>query len=122
MSKFRVTIIFDEEFAGSLGSRLTSHSHAWLVASIENQRIAGEYWNANDEESRHRLTTFEVSTELETVLELLDDHYGEFTAHPAIDEILVIGLNNVHSLTPTLAAWDYPVVQQLSEGLLFGRS
>ena len=124
----RVAIVFDEH-ARTLLSALARRCHVWLVDSDENQKAAQDFWQQAEpveDELASGVTTFthkqQVPEEaLAAVLELVEDHHGEFAHDPPVDEVIVVGLEPTEALLGVLNEWGYDRLDSHPEGLLARR-
>ena len=96
---YRIALVVDELF-GSKVLALSQGAYVWLVESAENRRWAGLAWQRSqpDEDPLLRgVTTFErhpgedLDALIVRVLEMIDEHHGEFAHDPEWSEIEVLG-------------------------------
>ncbi len=124
----RVAIVFDEHARAQL-STLARRCHVWVVDSGENQMAAQDFWRQGgpaEDELAFGVTTFTRSQQdpedaLAVVLELVEDHHGEFAHDPPVDEVLVVGLKPTEALLGVLNEWGYCQIDSCPEGLLARR-
>ena len=126
--RHRVAIVFAEH-ARTLLPALACRCHVWLVDSEENQEAAQAYWRGAkpvDDELASGVTTFTRKTAapeeaLDIVLELVEDHHGEFAHVPPVDEVLVVGLEPTDAVLAVLRGWGYGRIDLDADGLLARR-
>lgn len=124
----RVVIVFAERYGASLDV-VAAQSHVWLVASPENSLAAEEFWLRRPGglgELTSGVTTFQRTKEsdefaLDAVLELVEDHHGEFSAESPVQELLIVGLDSDTECEETLKQWGYDVVEIRDCGLVARR-
>ncbi len=120
----RVAVVFDEH-AGAWLAALAARCHVWLVASEENQKAAQDGWQTAGpvaDDLASGVTTFTREAQradeaLASVLELVEDHHGEFAHDPPVDEILVVGLEPTDAVSSVLRDWGYTSIHIDAEGL-----
>ncbi len=117
-----VAVVFQSD-ARTLIPELARRCAVWVVDSAENRQGANDYWlrvRQVDEAMAARVTTF-VRTDaasdqaLDVVLELVEDHHGQFAQDPPVDEVLVIGLVPTQAVIAVLREWGYDQIE--TEGL-----
>ena len=124
----RVAIVF-EEHAHALLSTLAARCHVWLVESDENRKAAQDFWQRSkpvEDELTSGVTTFTRQVRspegaLEVVLELVEDHHGEFAHDPRVDEVLVVGIEATEAVLGVLSEWGYDRIDSHPQGLLAKR-
>lgn len=124
----RVAIVFDEHARAQL-STLARRCPVWAVDSNENQAAAQDFWRQcgpTEDELAFGVTTFTRTQEapedaLAVVLELVEDHHGEFAQDPPVDEVLVVGLEPTEALLGVLNEWGYGQIGSHPEGLVARR-
>lgn len=110
-----VAVVFQSD-ARTLIPELASRCPVWVVDSAENREGANDYWRQVDEAMAARVTTF-VRTDaasdqaLDVVLELVEDHHGQFAQDPPVDEVLVIGLVPTQAVLAVLCEWGYDQIE-----------
>ena len=125
----RVAIVFDEH-ASSLVRAIADRCHVWLVESEENMKAAQTCWaraNPVDNKLVSGVTTFVRGSELpekalEMVLELVEDHHGEFAHDPPVSEVLVVGFEPTDEMLEVLREWGFTEFQSSAEGLVGKRT
>ncbi len=124
----RVVVVFDEDAARDL-PRLADEHHVWIVASERNVDAARSYGargNAAGDALASGVSVFtrverDPGRALEAVLELVEDHHGEFAHEPPVDEVVVVGLERSPPVTAVLEEWGYGELEPLGEGFLARR-
>ncbi len=124
----RVAIVIDEH-ASVLLPTLVDRCHVWLVDSEENTKAAEYYWaqaNTLEDELTCGVTTFARQADLpeqllDIALELVEDHHGEFSHDPSVDEVLVIGAKSTDAVLAVLRGWGYTEIRSEAEGLVARR-
>ncbi len=116
--------MFDEQ-ASRLLPPLAERCHVWLVDSEENTKAAQDYWkrsNLGEQGLAPGVTTFARKAEfpeeaLDSVLELVEDHHGEWAQDPPVDEVLVVGLPSTDAVLEVLREWGFTEAQSSAEGV-----
>jgi len=124
----RVSVVFDKDFGSAL-TELAERSHVWLVDSPANSRAAAEVEHRRKvgaDALEEGVTVFRAPAgpppvALDALLELIEDHHGEYAHDPPVDEILVIGLTPNEQLHAVLGEWGYFVASLSGSGLLARR-
>lgn len=124
----RVVLVFEEAVESDLAALADKH-HVWLVSSKANDGAAERYWataaTASDPLAAG-VTVFQrkkgdSAAALDAVLELVEDHHGEFAHAPPVDEVVVLGLESSAALVATLLDWGYSAVHSVPGGVLAKR-
>lgn len=129
----RVAVVFDPTFAAALPALLDT-CHVWLVDSPENTAAARRHWAEHPRKPGEpadllatELSTFKQmgptpEAALDAVLELVEDHHGEFSGGPEVREVLIAGTPVTDGMAATLDEWGYVARTGLPEGTLASRA
>ena len=123
-----VAVVFDEDARNFLTS-LAQRCHVWLVASDKNTDSARLYWDRAapvEDALASGVTVFErkegqPAAALATVLELIEDHHGEFAHDPPLNEVLIVGLEPRDAVLAVLCEWGYVDITAVPLGILATR-
>ena len=115
-----------DEHASTLLLALADRCHVWLVDSEENTKAAQDYWaraKTVEDQLASGVTTFVrraalPEEALAMVLELVEDHHGEFAHDPPVDEVLVVGAEPTDAVFGVLREWGFTEIQSNAEGLV----
>lgn len=125
MQKFRVYLVLELGFDGGMLDQARSTAHFWLAESVSNGLLAQHYWDAHPGPDAAWVSTVQIpgtgAPEVDSVLELLDEHYGEASEWPALDEVVILGLDPTRELRDVMARWGFPGCHSLSRGSLYTR-
>lgn len=124
MSSFRVTVVLDESIQRHDLEEASDNHNFWLVQSLHNSALADAFWRANPrKDGRWCVSTFQADlatqAALEVALDLLADHYGEYTGLPEVETLRVIGLDYAGWLATVMTDWELPLEQALPRGRIF---
>lgn len=130
-SGIRVAVVFTQVSGGDLCC-FAGYEHVWLLNTPDNIETARWYWS---EQAAGRappplartLTTFRlpgptVEVALDAVLEMLEEHHGEFAEGPMVREVLLVGIEPTAAMLETLSGWDYSVCTSTAEATICVRS
>lgn len=127
----RVALVFDPAFGSALAA-LVARCHVWLVETPPNAEAAAHYWAeaAQRQDPAHaatELTTFKlpgptVEAALDAILEMIEEHHGEFAEGPTVRQVLLVGIEPTAAMLETLSGWDYSACTSTAEGTLCVRS
>lgn len=121
---YRITLVIDES-CGSQLDELVRTSYVWAIQSPENDRWAAQHWQASSPLSdplQFGLTTFarlpaETDTELVIrLLEMIDDHHGEFSHEPAWSQIDVLGTHLTDEIADAARCYGVERFDETPEG------
>ncbi|WP_044002810.1 hypothetical protein [Hymenobacter swuensis] len=95
---------------------------AWVVASVLNEPLVRQQWQASAPQPRD-ITLFQPSTGLdfESLLDTVNQHHGEDSHGPAYTSLTVFGLDATDPIVEILAGFAFHVAQTTRFGFIAHR-
>lgn len=127
---YRITLVLDEHCGPRL-IELVRSSYVWAVQSAENGSWAKRIWSepmTSADPELFGLSTFarlsdETLQEMVVrVLDLIDEHHGEYAHSPAWSEIEVIGAAPTAQVAEAARGYGVDTIEQTPEGFCLKRT
>jgi len=125
MPEYRIAVVLDETFGDRL-LELSRTMHVWACASEPNRRGAERIWAEETSDKpwlESGVTTFQydpndVSQSLFDVIELVEDHHGEYAHDPPWTTLEVFGAFPNRNLIDALQNVGVPRVETTETGFV----
>jgi hypothetical protein len=114
-----VHIFLQAAVESNVHAMLARGEQVWLVDNATNRRLAEGCWQRGG--GGHALSTFAAmqGDGLSDVLELLDDHYGEFSGFEEPQQVVVHGAMDQGTAEELMGEWGFRLERALGSALVF---